>query len=80
VSCAFSCAASLNQIGRYFRKTVYGPAPRLANTTIELSHADTFYYKWMTENNPDDLHRLTAILYRPSAEPTLEDKRIPFSI
>jgi hypothetical protein len=27
-----------------------------------------FYYKWMTENNPDDLHRLTAILYRPSAE------------
>jgi hypothetical protein len=33
----------------------------------------------MTENNPDDLHRLTAILYRPSAEPTLEDKRIPFS-
>jgi hypothetical protein len=39
-----------------------------------------FYYKWMTENNPDDLHRLTAILYRPSAEPTLEDKRIPFLI
>jgi hypothetical protein len=69
------------KIGRWpFRKTVYGPAPRLANTTIEeLSYADTFYYKWMTENNPDDLHRLTAILYRPSAEPTLEDKRIPFS-
>lgn len=69
------------KIGRWpFRKTVYGPAPRLANTTIEeLSYADTFYYKWMTENNPDDLHRLTAILYRPSAEPTQEDKRIPFS-
>lgn len=69
------------KIGRWpFRKTVYGPAPRLANTTIEeLSYADTFYYKWMTENNPDDLHRLTAILYRPSVEPTQEDKRIPFS-
>jgi hypothetical protein len=69
------------KIGRWpFCKKVYGPAPRLANTTIEeLSYADTFYYKWMTENNPDDLHRLTAILYRPSREPTLEDKRIPFS-
>jgi hypothetical protein len=32
------------KIGRWpFRKTVYGPAPRLANTTIEeLSYADTF--------------------------------------
>ena len=69
------------KIGRWpFRKTVYGPAPRLANTTIEeLSYADTFYYKWMTENDVNDLHRLTAILYRPSVEPTLEDKRIPFS-
>lgn len=69
------------KIGRWpFRKTVYGPAPRLANTTIEeLSYADTFYYKWKTENDVNDLHRLTAILYRPSAEPTLEDKRIPFS-
>lgn len=69
------------KIGRWpFCKTVYGPAPRLANTTIEeLSYADTFYYKWITENNIDELHRLTAILYRPSQEPTPEDKRIPFS-
>jgi hypothetical protein len=69
------------KIGRWpFRKIVYGPAPRLANTTIEeLSYADTFYHKWMTENDINDLHRLTAILYRPSAEPTQEDKRIPFS-
>lgn len=69
------------KIGRWpFRKIVYGPAPRLTNTTIEeLSYADTFYYKWMTDNDVNDLHRLTAILYRPSAEPTPEDKRIPFS-
>lgn len=72
------------KIGRWpFRKTVYSPAPRLANTTIEeLSYADTFYYKWITENNPDDLHRLTAILYRPTRwnrPPSSEDRRIPFS-
>lgn len=72
------------KIGRWpFRKTVYGPAPRLANTTIEeLSYADTFYYKWMTENDVNDLHRLTAILYRPThwnVRPSLEDKRISFS-
>lgn len=72
------------KIGRWpFRKTVYGPAARLANTTIEeLSYADTFYYKWMTEKDLNDLHRLTAILYRPThwnIRPSLEDKRIPFS-
>lgn len=70
------------KIGKWpFCKTVYGPATRLANVTIEeLSYADTFYYKWTTESNPDDLHRLTAILYRPIAqEPTPEDKRKPFS-
>jgi hypothetical protein len=70
------------KIGRWpFRKTVFGPAPRMANSTIEeLSYADTFYYKWITENNTDDLHRLMAILYRPSSElATPEDKRKPFS-
>lgn len=72
------------KIGRWpFRKLVFGPAPRLANVTIEeLSYADTFYYKWITENNPDDLHRLTAILYRPTRwnRPSFsEDRRIPFS-
>jgi hypothetical protein len=70
------------KIGRWpFRKTVFGPAPRLANSTIEeLSYADTFYYKWVTEKNTDDLHRLTAILYRQSCElATPEDKRKPFS-
>jgi hypothetical protein len=70
------------KIGRWpFRKTVFGPAPRLANSSIEeLSYADTFYYKWVTEKNTDDLHRLTAILYRPTSElETPEDKRKPFS-
>lgn len=70
------------KIGRWpFRKLVYGPAPRMANVTIEeLSYADTFYYKWMTDNDINDLHRLTAILYRPeAAAPTLEDIRKPFS-
>ena len=68
--------------GRWpFRKTVYGPAARLANTSIEeLSYADTFYYKWATDNDPNDLHRLTAILYRPaSSKPNPEDLRLPFS-
>jgi hypothetical protein len=55
----------------------------LANVTIEeLSYADTFYYKWITKNNPDDLHRLAAILYRPThwnLRPSSEDRRIPFS-
>jgi hypothetical protein len=70
------------KIGRWpFRKFVYGPAPRMANVTIEeLSYADTFYYKWMTDNDITDLHRLTAILYRPKATaPILEDIRKPFS-
>lgn len=72
------------KIGRWpFRKTVYGPAPRLANVTIEeLSYADTFYYKWVTGNDIDDLHRLTAILFRPThwnRSSSAEDKRIPFS-
>jgi hypothetical protein len=70
------------KIGRWpFRKTVFGPAPRMSNSTIEeLSYADTFYYKWITEKNTDDLHRLTAILYRPTSElATPEDKRKPFS-
>lgn len=72
------------KIGRWpLRKTVFGPAQRLANVTIEeLSYADTFYYKWITEKNTDDLHRLTAILYRPTRwnrPPSSEDRRIPFS-
>lgn len=72
------------KIGRWpFRKVVFGPATRLANITIEeLSYADAFYYKWELEKNIDDLHRLTAILYRSSLwnrSPYLTDRRIPFS-
>lgn len=70
------------KIGQWpFRKTIYGPAPRLANITIEeLSYADTFYYKWVTDNNLDDLHRLTAILYRPTKwNRSADDRRVPFS-
>ncbi|MEN9907135.1 MAG: hypothetical protein RLZZ540_276 [Bacteroidota bacterium] len=70
------------KIGRWpFRKVVYGPAMRMANCTIEeLSYADTFYYKWTIEKNTDDLHRLTAILYRPKGEKSKkEDLREPFS-
>lgn len=70
------------KIGRWpFRKVVFGPAPRMANCTIEeLSYADTFYYRWITEKNTDDLHRLTAILYRPKAEqPVKSDVREAFS-
>jgi hypothetical protein len=63
------------------RKTVHGPATRLANVTIqELSYADLFYYKWATDNNVEDLHRLTAILYRErDKNSTAEDMRKPFS-
>lgn len=70
------------KIGRWpVRKTVFGPAPRMANSTIEeLSYADTFYYKWITEKDTNDLHRLTAILYRPTSElATPVDNRKPFS-
>ena len=70
------------KVGRWpFRRVIYGPAPRLANVTIEeLSYADTFYYKWSTENDLNDLHRLTAILYRPKADkPSQDDARKPFS-
>jgi hypothetical protein len=70
------------KIGRWpNQKTVFGPAPRMANSTIEeLSYADTFYYKWITEKDTNDLHRLTAILYRPTSElATPEDNRKPFS-
>lgn len=70
------------KVGRWpMRKTVYGPARRMANSTIEeLSYADTFYYKWATEKNTDDLHRLTAILYREKSKTdNPEDKRKPFS-
>lgn len=70
------------KVGRWpFRKKLYGPAARLANVSIlELSYADTYFYKWLTENNTDELHRLTAILYRPkSKNPTQEDIRVEFS-
>jgi hypothetical protein len=64
-----------------FRKNIYGPAARMANSTIEeLSYADTFYYKWATEKDPINLHRLTAILYRTAAKkPTEIDNRELFS-
>lgn len=62
-------------------KKVYGPMARLSNISIkELSYADTFYYKWATERNLDDLHRLCAILYRPKAKkPSPIDCRVEFS-
>ncbi|MFW0737577.1 hypothetical protein [Flavobacterium sp. T12S277] len=70
------------KIGRWpFRKVVFGPGARMSNSTIEeLSYADTFYYKWATEKNTDDLHRLTAILYRQKSKVNNpEDVRMPFS-
>lgn len=70
------------KVGRWpFRKVLYGPSPRMGNSTIEeLSYADTFYYKWSVENDENDLHRLTAILYRPKSRVfNAEDKRSPFS-
>jgi len=70
------------KVGKWpFRKKLYGPAPRLANVTInELSYADTFFYKWITESETDELHRLTAILYRPkSKRVTQDDIRVEFS-
>lgn len=70
------------KVGRWpFRKTLYGPAVRMANSTIEeLSYADTFYYKWSLENDLLDLHRLTAILYRPKSKVyNMDDMRTAFS-
>ncbi|MEZ0182661.1 hypothetical protein AB9T89_10475 [Flavobacterium oncorhynchi] len=70
------------KVGRWpFRKVVFGPAPRMANSTIEeLSYADTFYYKWAIDQDVNDLHRLTAILYRPKSKTNNpEDVRSAFS-
>lgn len=70
------------KLGRWpWSKKVYGPGARLSNVTIEeLSYADAFYYKWVTEKDVNDLHRLCAILYRPKAKnPDINDVRIPFS-
>lgn len=51
----------------FCKSKVYGPADRLNNITIlELSYADTFFYKWITEGQDVDLHRLCAVLYRPA--------------
>lgn len=70
------------KVGRWpWSKKVYGPMARLANITIEeLSYADTFFYKWVTEKDINDLHRLCAILYR-SADPNAsqQDIRVEFS-
>lgn len=70
------------KVGRWpFRKTLYGPSSRLANVSIEeLNYADTFYYRWMTEDKEVELHRLAAILYRPkSKKPLPYDVRTEFS-
>jgi hypothetical protein len=70
------------KVGRFpFRKKLYGPADRLANVTIsEFSYADTFYDKWIRDGETDELHRLTAILYRPKSKtPNQEDLRTKFS-
>ncbi|MEO8534261.1 MAG: hypothetical protein ABI441_10935 [Flavobacterium sp.] len=63
------------------RKVLYGPLPRMANSTIEeLSYADTFFYKWSIGHDIDDLHRLVAVLYRPNNhKDNPEDKRSDFS-
>lgn len=63
------------------RITLFAPLPRMANSTIEeLSYADTFFYKWSIDNNIDDLHRLVAILYRPTdGKNRPEDMRTEFS-
>lgn len=68
------------RVGMFKRQMLAGPASRLSNITIlELSYADTFFYKWITEGNDIDLHRLCAVLYRPiSSKLATNDKRVPF--
>lgn len=70
------------KVGRFgFRKTLFGPAARLANISItELSYADTFYYNYITAGNEIDLRRLVACLYRTAKKgtPRLTDKRTDF--
>lgn len=47
-------------------KTLYGPADRLANLTIdEFTYADLFYHNWSTQRTTQNLNRLVAVLYRP---------------
>jgi len=73
---AFTVKTGLNK-----RVKLFGPAARLSNINItELSYADTFFYKWLTEDKDADLHRLCAVLYRPAdPEGKPEDVRRPFN-
>lgn len=62
------------------RLDLQGPAPRLANISIqELSYADAFYYNWRTSGDDIELHRLCAVLYRPAGRQiSTVDSRTPF--
>lgn len=68
------------RVGMLKWQILAGPASRLSNITIlELSYADTFFYNWITEGNDIDLHRLCAVLYRPTSSTIgTNDKRVPF--
>lgn len=59
----------------------YGPAPRLANLTIEeFSFCDHLFYDWMTTKNLKYLDILITTLYRHKATNNqLNDIREPFS-
>lgn len=67
--------------GCFKKIKLYGPSSRLANISIqELSYADTFFFNWITLNQDIELHRLCAVLYRPSdASATEVDKRKKFN-
>jgi hypothetical protein len=60
-------------------KTLYGPADRLSNLTIdEFTYADLFYHNWSTSRTSQDLNRLVAVLYRPKRNAQHLDIRKPF--
>lgn len=58
-------------------KTLYGPAFRLRNLTIEeFSFADSLYFRWKTTNQEKYLNLLCSVLYRETANlPSKTDKR-----
>lgn len=64
-----------------FKTTLYGPAFRLRNLTIEeFSFTDSLYFRFKLKNDVKYLNLLCSVLYRQkSIEPNPEDQRIPYS-
>lgn len=63
------------------KKTLYAPAFRLRNLTIEeFSFADSLYFRFKTTNDVKYLNLLCSVLYRQKADnPSQTDIRTPYN-